>query len=78
MKITIKFANKITTYPDVESAEKFLNEALYYCEKLILLYSFEDEVEYNNDTNLEYLQKQANIYDEGWITAIQTWDELEN
>lgn len=77
MKITIKFGNEIKTYPNVEEAEKFLNEANYYCEQLELLYSFEDSVVYNNDTDLEYLQEQANIYGEGWITAFQIM-ELDN
>ena len=74
MKINIKFADKITSYPDVESAEKFLNEASYYCEKLFIKYPFEDYMEYNNDIDLEYAQEQANIYGEKFIEAIQTWD----
>lgn len=55
----------------------FLNEANYYCEQLELLYSFEDSVVYDNDTDLEYLQEQANIYGECWITAFQI-NELHN
>lgn len=77
MEIIIKFGNEIKTYPNVEEAETFLNEANYYCEQLELLYSFEDSVVYDNDTDLEYLQEQANIYGEGWITAFQI-NELHN
>lgn len=71
MEIKIKFGNDIKLYPNVEEAEKFLNEADYYCDHLEMLYSFEDMVVYDEDTDLEYLQEQANIYGEGWITVFQ-------
>lgn len=74
MKITIKFQNEVKTYNTIKEAEKFLNEANYYCEKLELLYSFEDSVKYDSKTSLSELQKEANIYGHGWIEVFQIFE----
>lgn len=74
MKITLKFSNEIKEYTTVKEAEQFLNEANYYCERLELLYSFEDAVIYDNKTVLSELQKEANIYGNGWIEVFQIFE----
>lgn len=74
MKITLKFGNEIKDYSTVQEAKKFLNEADYYCERIELLYSFEDPVIYDNNTLLSELQKEANVYGEGYITVFQIFE----
>lgn len=74
MKITLKFANEIKTYPTIGEAKKFLNEADYYSERVELLHSFDDSETYTKNSDLKYMQQQANIYGEGWITVIQIFE----
>lgn len=74
MKITLKFGNEIKTYKNVKEAEKFLNEALYYCDRLELVYSFEDVINYQDVTSLSLLQREANIYGEGFIYVHQIFE----
>lgn len=74
MKITLKFANEIKTYKNVKEAEKFLNEALYYCDRLELVYSFEDAINYQDVTSLSLLQREANLYGEGFINVYQIFE----
>ena len=74
MKITLKFGNEIKTYKNIKDAEKFLNEALYYCDHLELVYNFEDAVNYQDVTSLSLLQREANLYGGGFINVYQIFE----
>jgi len=74
MTIVLKFGNEIKTYPTVKEAEKFLNEALYYCDELALHYEFDSSVEYDKNTRLSPLMRDAKIYGDGYINVYQTWN----
>ena len=74
MKIKLKYNNEIKEYPTVKEAEKFLNEVNYYCDRVELLYSFEDAVTYDNKTVLSDLMREAEIYGEGWITVFPLFE----
>ena len=74
MKITLKFGNEIRTYKTIKEAEKFLNEALYYCDRLELVYSFEDAINYQDVTSLSLLQREANRYGDGFINVYQIFE----
>lgn len=69
MKITLKCHNEFTEYRTVKEAETFLNEMLYYVDKVELLASFTESVNYDRDTKLSHLQRDAVKYGEGWVNV---------
>lgn len=72
MKILLKLNNisgnsPIEEFSNVKEAEKYLNEVLYYSDKVELSASFSDIVEYGNDTRLSHLMRDAVNYGDGYI-----------
>lgn len=81
MKILLKLinpnangANGTAEFKTVKDAEKYLNEALYYSTRVELSSSFNDLVEYDNNTSLSELMRDAVNYGEGYINVYQIFE----
>lgn len=60
-------ASVIETFNTVKDAEKYLNEAAYYTEKVWLSSSFGEFSEYTSKTRLAKMMRDAITYGEGFI-----------
>lgn len=74
MKINICFvnpnacgANDYKEFKTAKEAEIFLNEALYYASRVELISSFNEQIEYNNQTKISHLMQDAKAYGTGYI-----------
>lgn len=79
MKILLKQpqfngASPVNEFKSVKEAEKFLNEVLYYSNKVELSSSFNDLVEYDKNTKLSHLMQDAKTYGEGYINVYVSYE----
>lgn len=78
MKIALKLHNGTggsypKEFPNVKDAERYLNEVLYYSDKVELSSSFSELVEYNKDTRLSHLMSDAKHYGDGYINVYPSY-----
>jgi len=75
MIVKIEFNNEIKVFKNVAEAEKFLNEAYYYCDTLLISSNnFEDPVEYGKNTKLQPLMRDAKDFGTGYLIVTQIFE----
>ena len=75
MKVATNFNNEEKIFNTIKELEKFLNEALHYCDKVFLTVDFSDIYSYQEITKqtLRYLINESKFYKKP-LNISQSWD----